>query len=121
MNIHLARDLVINSSMASFFHPDFNQVLDSHIEFLKVNGNPSTKVIPSESRGLFIGDFYALLEVLEIPPKYHRLVMNMNGFTSPTKYNNQLNSVFVPDLSLVDKILTVYNTGKRKLIVTPGE
>ena len=121
MNPQLFNDFTINASRASFFSPDFNQVLDSHMEYLRTAGGVRTAVIPTETRGLFIGDFYALLIEMNIDPKYHRFIMMLNGFTSPTKYDNQLNSLIIPDLSLIDKLLTVYQTGRRSLSPLDGE
>lgn len=115
MNRLLREDLIINSSSTSFYNPDFMQVLDSHREYFRTAGNPEYRVIDSESKGRYIGDFYAVLHDMRIAPKYHRIVMQLNGITNPIQYDNQLLQVFIPDFSKIDRLLSIYNSGVKSL------
>lgn len=115
MSAKLTQSLIYGRESDPFFDPNFNQILDSHIEYLKVTGSISEKPIDQKYIGQYYGDFYSALQDLGISPKYHRVVMLMNGLTSPSQYRGQFMLVLCPDEGEINAILGAYNTGKRKL------
>lgn len=108
-------DCVIAPGYESFYRRDFNQVLDSHLEYLKTAGNTQYMEIPSAWLGNYKGDFYAVLWGFNIPAQYHRIIMRLNGYHSPTDYAGTAGAVLVPDISVIDAILSVYGTGESAL------
>lgn len=97
-----------------FSDPDFCQVMDSHMEYLKVTGNITYRDIPQEYLGMYYGDFYAILIGFEIDPQYHRIILLANGYTSPYQYHGENIQVMIPDLGIVEKILNIYGTSRKK-------
>lgn len=117
MNSLLSSSLVYTSSSNPFYNADFRKMLDPHLHWLKTAGNVRHNVqVPSSYMGAFIGDFYAVLTVLGIQPKFHRIVMLINGLTNPVQYDGQITELTIPDVDLMDSILMVYNTGRSKLL-----
>lgn len=113
---------IYSNESAPYFEPDFRQVLESHLEYLKVTGQYRTEIVNNKYMGQYIGDFYAILQGMQINARYHWIVMRLNGFTSPIQYSGQLLEIFIPDTNVIDSIYSVYNTGKSKLkLETPGQ
>lgn len=122
MNRLLREVLIYNTSTYPYFNGNLKQVLDSHLEYLKNTGNRKYEPLNPEFRGKYIGDFYSVLNDLLIPPKYHRVIMLLNGLTNPIQYDGLGKAVFIPDLQLIEGILSVYNTGRGKLrLDEPGQ
>ena len=116
MNQTLKSSLVYGDNSKPFFDPNFRNILDSHLEYLKVTGNVELDAsVDTDYMGQFHGDFYAILTHMNITPKYHRIIMLMNGLTNPIQYEGQLTSLIIPDLTVIDRIMSVYNTGKGSL------
>lgn len=115
MSKKLYQNLIYGDETSVFFDAHFMQTLDSHIEYLKTAGKPELKMIDQKFIGQYIGDFYAILQDMGYPAKYHRVTMLINGLTSPTQFVGQFMEILIPDLSVIDGILAVYNTGKSKL------
>ncbi len=114
---------LLNYKKPSFPHFDdaFKNIVDSHLEYLKVAGGTRTEIIDNRYKGQFYGDFYAILNFFRIEPKYHRVIMLLNGLSNPIDYIGQFDTVFIPDTDIIDQILSVYNTGKKGLVTEPGE
>lgn len=123
MNSLLATNLIYNSSSYPFYDENFRLMLDPHMHWLKTAGNVQPAVpVPTSHMGTFIGDFYAILQKLDIPAKYHRIILLMNGYTNPIQYDGTKETILIPDTDIMDEILMVYNTGKSKLMIgIPGE
>lgn len=98
-----------------FFNRDFMYTVDSHLDYLKVAGNIVFRDIPDDSLDNYIGDYFAILTDMNIETKYHRIIMRVNGYMSPADYDGSPGRVMVPDKSIIDRILSVYNTGKGSL------
>lgn len=56
----------------------------------------------------YYGDFYGILNELNIPLKYHPIIMRMNGITDTGLYNPNITSILIPDFTAVDSIGAVY-------------
>lgn len=122
MNNALFSKAVYDAQSFPFYEEDFCQVLDSHLTYLRENGNTTVRVVDNKYMGAFLGDFYAILSNMQIDPRYHRIIMLLNGLTNPINYDGQLKQIFIPDLTLIDVIFSVYNTGKHKLkLDIPGQ
>lgn len=115
MGKKLNQSLIYGTEALPYFDKNFMQILDSHIEYLKTAGTPTEKVIESRYLGQYYGDFYNILNDAGISAKYHRVILLMNGLTSPIQYAGQFLTYLCPDFAKVDQILGAYNTGKKNL------
>lgn len=112
---------IFDSKSAAFFQKDFSSVLDSHLEYLKTAGQTRVENVDVRYIGQYIGDFYAVLSDLKIAPKYHRIVMLLNGFTNPINYDGKLRQIFIPDTTEIDSLLQIYNTARSKIVLQEGQ
>jgi hypothetical protein len=93
-----------------YYDIGFRSVLEDHIAFLKQN--PQTRIIAITANNAYkyVGDYFGLLNETNITPSLHWLVMRMNDFTSPTENKDDIRSILVPDIALVERIKGVYLT-----------
>lgn len=98
-----------------YFNRDFIYTVDAHLDYLKTAGNIVVRDIPVDSLDNYIGDYFAILSDMEIETKYHRIIMRVNGYMSPADYDGRVGKVIIPDKGIIDRILSVYNTGKAGL------
>lgn len=106
---------IFNTDAGLYFDRDLMQVMDSHQEYLKTAGKVTFMDIPEASLGNYKGDFFAVLTDFQIAPKYHRIIMQLNGFTSPTDYAGTQFRVLIPDIQVIETIAGVYMTGRSGL------
>lgn len=113
--------LTYNTASYPMFDPKFKNTLEQHMEYLKTAGTYRDVIIDNKYKGKYSGDFYAVLSDLGLPAKYHYITMLLNGLTNPIQFTNQFNTVFIPDTNIIDRILSVYNTGKENIKSEPGQ
>ena len=115
MAMKIFQSTIFNTDATLYFDRDLMQVQDSHLEWLKTAGNVQYRAIPDYLLDNARGDFFAVLVNFEIPPKYHRVIMLMNGLKSPADYNGQSMNVLIPDIQQLESITSVYMTARNKL------
>jgi hypothetical protein len=83
-----------------------NVVLMSYIEDIKENAT----IVPLSNLDTYKyqGDFYGILNLLEIPLAYHPITLRLNGFTDTGIYDTSITSILVPNTSQIDGYAAVY-------------
>jgi len=94
-----------------YFEKDFLNVLESHLTHLR-SGNIQVKTIENHLLDKYQGDFYGLLDELNIPKQHHYVVMRVNGFDNSDNYRSTMTAIIIPDLTEVESIKDVYKTKK---------
>lgn len=96
--------MVGEASHAIYYDPDFRNVLEMHVVFLRVH--PTTREVPVEPimAHRFEFDLFGLLAKLNVPPHLHFLTMRLNKITSPHKIDINLTNLLVPDDAVVNRI-----------------
>ncbi len=56
----------------------------------------------------YFGDFYGILNDLNIDPMYHPIILRMNGFSDPGLYDTKITSILMPNTSDIDQIAATY-------------
>lgn len=120
-NKQLYELMVYTPASYPMFDPRVKTIMEQHLQYLKTAGNVRTSVIDNKYKGIYYGDFYAILNDIGLPAKYHYITLLLNGLTNPIDFVNQFDTVFIPDTSIIDKILMVYNTGKSDILAQPGQ
>lgn len=113
----LNQSLIYSSGSAAYFDENFAQVLDSHLEYFKTAGSPEEREIDPRFLGQYYGDFYSVLLDLGVEARFHRIVMLLNGLTSPMQYVGQFNRVFLPDTDKITQVYGAYSTGMKRLSI----
>lgn len=96
--------LETGTSDVSYFTSEYIQLVEDHLTFFS-NNNRNTFLDFTEQQGYkFEGDFYGLLIDLNVPKKYHYLVLRMNGLDSSSDFSGNVFIVKIPPLNEVDSI-----------------
>jgi len=81
-------------------------VLNSYMDIL-INTSTVTTLTNLDTYKYY-GDFYGILNELNIPLKYHPIIMRMNNISDTGLYNPSITSILIPNFSTVDSIGAVY-------------
>lgn len=92
--------------------PEFQSVLEQHLEYFKVTGTISTLTISDHQSLKYQGDLYGIFEDVNIAKKFHYLVMRLNGFTHPGDYAGDSRVLILPDFQEVELVKNVWQTKK---------
>lgn len=93
----------------SFFERDFINTIESHLTYLR-NGKVTFKTIDGVLLDKYHGDFYGLLDGLNIGKQYHYAVMRVNGLDSSSSYRSTMTAIILPDFEVLESIKNVYRT-----------
>lgn len=95
-----------------WFTDEFRNVLEDHLIFLRnkkstvINLEPMVKI-------KYRFDFFSLLKNHNIENYSHWIVMRMNGLNSPTDDFSELESLVIPDTTVLNQVLQHYVSRKR--------
>lgn len=83
-----------------------NVVLNSYLENIKA----SATIMPLSNLDTYKyeGDFYGILNELNIPTAYHPITLRLNGFSDPGFYDRTITSILLPNPTLLNQIASVY-------------
>lgn len=96
-----------NYSNELFYDEKFMLVLERHLPLLK--SNAISRVISPELAMKYKHDFMGLCIVLEIPFDHHWLVMRLNNMRTNMEFNGKLESILIPDLTTLEKIVSLHS------------
>lgn len=58
-------------------------------------------------------DFYSLLLEMGIAKKYHLAFLLINGLSSPKEFDENMQTIYLPDVKYLDKLMQQYMTVRR--------
>lgn len=92
-------------------HEDFKVMLEDHLAVLsaKENIQSISDIVPMDAYR-FEYDFFGLLRYLGIQPRYHWVVMRVNGLASPADYQRDKLSILIPNFDLVENLFSYFST-----------
>jgi len=88
--------------------PDYYEVLESHLSFMKTHRSTKTISIGLDQAAIYKGDFYGLLNSLHVDKKYHYPIMRVNGLLSSSDYDGILSEIIQPSEEVINDITTIY-------------
>ena len=95
-----------------YFSKEFLLLMETHLSyFVNRDGLDVKRATPQQTR-MYIGDYFGLLSELEIPKKYHPLILRVNNLLSPADYDGEIDYVLVPNLAEVDTMVRLIDTRK---------
>lgn len=99
-----------NDGPVVFYTPDFRQLIEDHLEYLKTN-NRSTRIqINDKDLHKYEYDLIGLLLEYKLPRHLHWIVMRLNGFTSPDQFTELTTSLLIPEPSEIDRLKNIQST-----------
>ena len=91
-----------------FYQEKFKQTIEDHLSILKANR--TTQPIEAYLQNQCRNNFYLLLNNLNVPFKYHWIVLRVNDLHSPLDYTGTQTFIHLPEFQYVDRLMQVYNT-----------
>lgn len=96
-----------------YYDDKFRSVLEDHLSYLRNDQGTTTLAVKPVDIDKYRGDLYGLFGSMAIPNEYHWVVMRMNNIVSPHDVPEKLESVLVPDYTLVERIRVGHVTQAR--------
>ncbi len=107
MKIH---GLMAPISDKTFYEEGFMIALEAQLSYLKSLPTNRAYTVTPHIANKHKGDFYGLLDHLDIPKKYHYLILLINNLLSSSDYSDSQLTIILPDVGEIDLIKAVYNT-----------
>lgn len=100
-------ELALNVPQYPFGDPYFETVvLNSYMDTLI--STASVVSLNKLDTYKYAGDFYGILNSLNIPLQYHPIILRMNGISDTGLFDESITSILVPNTSTIDSIAAVY-------------
>jgi hypothetical protein len=105
--------LMIQDGSKIYYDPDFRNVLEDHLTFLKTHSTTRNIVMDPQRVYKYESDLFGLLNDYNVPVSLHWLTMRMNDMTSPTDADLSITTLLLPDSSTVDQIRQSHMTTRK--------
>lgn len=89
---------------------NYLQMLESHLTYFKALPSNTYITVTSQQNYKYEGDFYGLLNDVNVDKNFHYIVMRLNGIENSCDYKGDINEILVPDLTEVRLINNIYQT-----------
>jgi hypothetical protein len=102
--------LSINPGDSVYYTPEFMNVLEDHLTYLREHPKTRTESITPHEASKYTGDLISLLNVRNVKPEYHWIIMRLNNFTNYSDIDENLNTLLYPDFEEIDRIKLSHKT-----------
>lgn len=106
-------DLSSGTDQSVYYDPDFRNVLEDHITYLKLVQTTTTREIPPGYAARYRGNFYMFLQSQGIQQYMHWVIMRMNDMTSPTQFDESMTTYLIPDVTTLSQIRSYDQTSRQ--------
>lgn len=94
-----------------YYREDFMAFLEQHLGYIEQQG--VTLVTITETNAYkHEGNFYGILDELNIPNDFHYITMRINGFRNSNHYDGNDVNLKIPNFSIVEQLKNQYLTLK---------
>lgn len=94
----------------TYFEHDFLVILESHLTYLRTNGNLRLVTVSEHQNFKYEGDLYGLLDDLDVIKKFHYITARVNGYESSSDFKGDVEYLVVPDYTEIEMLKSVYQT-----------
>jgi hypothetical protein len=96
-----------------YYEDTFRWILEDHLTYFRNSKDIKSIPIDAQQLDVFKFDFFGLLRKMRYEPQYFWIIMRVNNIDCPQDFPSDLQSILVPDLREVDKILTAHKAVKQ--------
>ena len=100
---------MIATGQTDYFNPNFRYTLEAHIPYLLSLASTTSVTVNPHDTTVYNQDFFGYLLSLNILPCYHWITMRVNGMFSPTEFNSDINSIFIPSTKELESLRQSWN------------
>lgn len=90
-----------------YYNDKYRIMIEQHVEQLRTSTDAQEVAVSEQSAIRQLGDFYGLLLELNVLPKYHWIVMVVNGLKQPNEYNGG-NALIMPSVNEIERLTQVF-------------
>lgn len=98
-----------------YFEDHWRLFFESHLSLIRAAETTLTVAVDPFDAYKFAGDFYGMLTVKEVPPKYHWAFLRVNQMTTPTEFGEQTRTLLFPSTQFIEELMSVYRNIRRKM------
>ena len=98
-----------------YYDPNFLIMIESHFTYLRGLDSVISQTVEPAIAHKYEGDFNGLLNHLNIPKKYHNIIVRFNNLACTNDYTRDMLTFYVPSITEIDLIKSIYETRKTKL------
>lgn len=107
MRIH---DIATAAGDSGYYDQGFLNTINDHLTYLKKLPRNRVHTLTYQIADKYNGDFFGLLDHLQIPKKYHYSIMLINDLLSSSDYGMDKITLIIPDTSEIELIKSIYDT-----------
>lgn len=96
-------------------NPDFRLMLETHRPYFRQDGNFDVHTVDQHDAFKYRYDLYGYLASKSIHPELHFLTMRVNEMENPTQFDNTLEFMYIPKISIYSKLKGMYATSLGKV------
>lgn len=96
----------------AFFETGFQLMLESHLTYLRTLSTNRVMKVSEHQCYKYEGDFYGLLNDLNVEKKYHYVIMRVNALASSSDFKEIISEIIVPDTSEIVRLNNLYLSKK---------
>lgn len=108
-------ELARQSSDYYYQREEFRNIIEDHLQVLKHKGTKIPIPVSAYQESKYRGDFYGLLQNLQIPVELHWIVLRINGLHSPMDYQGTMIEIIGPDHNYIKLLLQRYMNSRKYL------
>ena len=106
----LLSKLQIDTGDTNYYSPGFRQVIEDHLSWLQKSSSTNQITLSPQAEYKYIGDFYSLLQNIDVNQDMYWITMRLNGLHSPLDYTGDLITILIPARYEVQKLLARFLT-----------
>lgn len=100
----------LQSNDDSVYHEaDFQLMLEAHLTYLRQT-NIRLETVSEHQTYKYEGDFYGLLDDINVIKKFHYVTLRVNGYEHSGDYKGDRKVIVIPDFNLIEQLRSVYQT-----------
>lgn len=95
---------------ADYYNIEFRASLEALLPTYRADPSTVETTIPANFAIIYRGAFWDLLTALKIQPCFHWFVMRLNNFFSPADFDQETESILIPDFGKLESVRQLWNT-----------
>lgn len=107
-------NLVPSQQNSIYYDPGFRRVLEAHMQWLRTHPKTSMMAINPHDAYKYEGDFFGLLSAYGVKKEHQWVVMRVNNIYRSGNVKEDLTSILVPDMGVVDHLRQMHQTRVKK-------
>ena len=106
----IVTSLLNDDGPSSFYTDAFRNVIEEHLEVIKVSDTTNKKEITHYLSYKYENNLFGLLMELEFSKYMHWPIMRINNYHSPIEFKKNTTFLYIPSISFLEQLLKIHNS-----------